>query len=41
MVVMMVRDENGADLADVNARLGKAACHAIAGINDIMGPVHD
>ena len=35
VVVMMMRDENGAHISNVETSLGDAASHAIAGVNDI------
>src|SRR5919109_4815874 len=38
VIVMVMSDKNSSDLANVNTRLCKAACDAVASINDIMRP---
>jgi hypothetical protein len=39
VIVVMVRDKNSSNVANVDSRLRKPAGNAIARINDIMRPI--
>ena len=41
MIVVMVCNENGTDIAQIDARLCKAARNAVACIDDIVRAIND
>src|SRR5215831_1125871 len=40
VIVMVMSNEDGSDVADINASLGDPSCNAVACIDDVMRPIH-